>query len=45
MVEVIDAVHSWLEADGLGSVRLSVGDRSYMMVAPTVLTAPNGRAA
>jgi hypothetical protein len=45
VVEVIDAVQSWLEADGLGSARLSVGDRSYTMVAPTVLTASKGRAA
>jgi hypothetical protein len=45
VVEVIDAVQSWLEADGLGSAELSVGDRSYTMVAPRVLTAPNGRAA
>jgi hypothetical protein len=45
VVEVIDAVQSWLEADGLGSARLSVGGRSYTMVAPTVLAAPNGRAA
>jgi hypothetical protein len=35
VVEVIDAVQSWLAADGIGSVTLSVGDRSYTMVAPT----------
>jgi len=45
VVEVIDAVQSWLEAEGLGSARLSVGDRSYTLVAPRVLTAPKGRAA
>ena len=45
VVEVIDAVHSWLEADGLGSARLSVGDRSYTMIAPRILAAPKGRAA
>jgi hypothetical protein len=45
VVEVIDAVQSWLEADGFGSAELSVGDRSYTMGAPRVLTAPNGRAA
>jgi hypothetical protein len=45
VVEVIDAVQAWLEADGLGSARLSVGDRSYTMVAPRVRTAPKGRAA
>ena len=32
VVEVIDAVQSWLEADGLGSAKLSIGDRSYTMV-------------
>jgi hypothetical protein len=45
VVEVIDAVQSWLEADGLGSASLSVGDRSYTMVAPRILAAPKGRAA
>ena len=45
VVEVIDAVQSWLEADGLGSARLSVGGRSYTMVAPAALGAQNGRAA
>ena len=45
VVEVIDAVQSWLEADGLGSARLSVGDRSYTMVGPRILAAPRGRAA
>ena len=32
VVEVINAVQSWLEADGLGSAKLSIGDRSYTMV-------------
>jgi hypothetical protein len=45
VVEVIDAVQSWLEADGLGSARLSVGDRSYTMVGARILAAPRGRAA
>jgi hypothetical protein len=45
VVEVIDAVQSWLEADGPGSARLSVGGRSYTMVAPPVLAVPKGRAA
>jgi hypothetical protein len=45
VVEVIDVVQSWLEADGLGSAKLSVGGRSYTMVAPTVIAAPRGRAA
>jgi hypothetical protein len=34
VVQVIAAVQSWLAADGTGSVRLSVGDRSYMIVDP-----------
>ena len=42
VVEVIDTVQSWLAADGIGSARLSVGDRSYTMVAPTALGAQNG---
>jgi hypothetical protein len=45
VVEVIDAVQSWLEADGLGSAKLSVGSRSYTMVAPTAHGVPSGRAA
>ena len=45
VVEVIDAVQSWLEADGLGSARLSVGHRSYTMVAPRVVAAPKEWAA
>jgi hypothetical protein len=34
VVQVIAAVQSWLAAGGAGSVRLSVGERSYMMVDP-----------
>jgi hypothetical protein len=45
VVAVIDAVQSWLEADGLGSAELSVGDRSYTMVGPVALPVPSGRAA
>jgi hypothetical protein len=45
VVEVIEAVQSWLAADGLGSATLSVGDRSYTMVAPMALGIPKGRAA
>ena len=45
IVEVIATVESWLAADGIDSAKLSVGDRSYTMVAPRVLTAPKGRAA
>jgi hypothetical protein len=45
VVEVIDAVQSWLEADGLGSAKLSIGDRSYTMVGPVGPPATSGRAA
>jgi hypothetical protein len=45
VVEVIDAVQSWLEADGLGSVKLSVGDRSYTMAGPVAVPVPSRRAA
>ena len=45
VVEVIDAVQSWLEADGLGSAKLSIGDRTYTMVGPVALPVPSGRAA
>ena len=34
VVQVIAAVQWWLAAGGGGSVRLSVGDRSYLMVDP-----------
>jgi hypothetical protein len=37
VVEVIDAVQSWLTADGVESAELTVGDRSYTMVGPTGL--------
>jgi hypothetical protein len=45
VVEVIGVVQSWLQADGLGSARLSVGDRSYTMVGPVDLPVTSGRAA
>jgi hypothetical protein len=44
VVDVIDAVQSWLAADGVGSAKLSVGDRSYTMVGPGVATT-NGQTA
>jgi hypothetical protein len=44
VVQVLGAVESWLAEDGPDSARLSIGDRSYTMVAPTVIGAPNGRA-
>jgi hypothetical protein len=45
VVQVIAAVESWLAADGIGSAKLSVGDRSYTMFGPVGLEAPRGRAA
>ena len=45
VVQVIDAVQSWLEADGVDSAKLSVGDRSYTMVGSAGLGAASGRAA
>jgi hypothetical protein len=44
VVEVIDAVQSWLAADGISSATLSVGDRSYTMKGPS-LGVSSGRAA
>ena len=37
LVAVIDAVQSWLAADGVDSARLSVGGRSYTMAGPTLV--------
>jgi hypothetical protein len=34
VAQVIGAVAAWLAEDGVGSAELSVGDRSYTMVAP-----------
>ena len=45
VVQVLRAVESWLAEDGPDSAKLSVGDRSYTMVGPTGLGAPDGRAA
>jgi hypothetical protein len=45
IVHVLRAVESWLAEDGPDSAKLSVGDRSYTMVGPTALGAPDGRAA
>jgi hypothetical protein len=38
VVRVIDAVQSWLAADGVDSAELSIGDRSYTMVGPSALS-------
>jgi hypothetical protein len=45
LVQVLGAVESWLAEDGPDSAKLSVGDRSYTMVAPPALGAQNGWAA
>lgn len=34
VVEVLRAVESWLAEDGPDSARLSIGDRSYTLLAP-----------
>lgn len=44
VVAVIDAVQSWLAADGVDSAKLSIGDRSYTM-AGLNLVAQNERVA
>ena len=44
LIQVLGAVESWLAEEGPGSVKLSVGHRSYTMVAPA-LRAQNGWAA
>jgi hypothetical protein len=45
LVHVLGAVESWLADDGPDSAILSIGDRSFTMVAPTALGARTGRAA
>jgi hypothetical protein len=45
VVQVLRAVESWLAEDGPDSAKLSIGDRSYTMVGPMGLAAPNGRTA
>ena len=35
---VLDAVETWLAEDGVGSAKLSLGDRSYTMVGPLPVT-------
>ena len=44
LVQVIDAVQSWLAADGASSAKLSLGNRSYTMVGASIVR-PRGRAA
>ncbi len=43
IVQVIDTVESWLAGDGIGSAKLSVGDRSYTMVGPAFVAPPGER--
>jgi hypothetical protein len=38
VVLVLDAVEAWLAEDGVGSARLSIGERSYTMVGPAAIT-------
>ena len=45
LAEVIGAVEAWLAEDGPDSARLSIGERSYTMFAPTAMGAPNERVA
>lgn len=45
LVQVLGAVESWLAEGGPDSARLSIGDRSYTMVAPTARAASNEQAA
>ena len=45
VVQVLHAVESWLAEDGPDSAKLSIGDRTYTMLGPTGLGAPDGRTA
>jgi hypothetical protein len=38
VVQVLGAVEAWLAEDGLDSAELSIGDRSYTLVAPAPVT-------
>lgn len=38
VVLVLEAVEAWLVEGGVGSAKLSIGDRSYTMVGPTPIT-------
>ena len=38
VVLVLGAVEAWLAEDGVGSAKLSLGDRSYTMVGPIPMT-------
>ena len=45
LLDVIDTVQSWLAADGVGSAKLLIEDRSYTMVGPAGVSRPSGGAA
>jgi hypothetical protein len=45
VVQVLRAIESWLAEDGPDSAKLSIGDRTYTMLGPTGLGAPDGRTA
>lgn len=45
VVQVLHAVESWLAEDGPDAARLSIGDRSYTMVAATAVRGLSERAA
>jgi hypothetical protein len=38
VVLVLDAVEAWLAEDGVESAKLSIGERSYTMFGPAVIT-------
>ena len=38
VVLVLNAVEAWLAEAGVGSAKLSIGDRSYTMVGPAAVT-------
>jgi hypothetical protein len=38
IVLVVNAVEAWLAEDGVGSVKLSIGNRAYTMVGPVPIT-------
>ncbi len=45
VVEVIEVVDRWLAADGVDSAKLSIGDRSHILVGPASPARKHGRAA
>jgi hypothetical protein len=45
VMQVIDVVEHWLQADGVASAKLSIGDRSHTLFAPDSPATTRGRAA